>query len=144
MVNLMKKKQIITSLREELDVMRQRAESAERKLFGEPVWVDADNEEIDFKGKYCLASELDCGGMVFPAGTDACLRAMDSTSRRKGIVVEAGNSFPRPNLLGDDTFKPVVGWLKFDFTLPPSDENWRDHRIAVPVRKVKVEAEKED
>lgn len=138
-----KKKQIIASLREELDEMRQRVEISERKLFGEPVWTDADNEEIYFRGKYCLASELDCGGMVFPAGTDAYLHVMDSTSRRKGIVVEAGNSFPCPNLLGEDTFKPVVGWLRLDFTLPPSDENWRDHRLAVPVRKVKDETAKE-
>jgi hypothetical protein len=140
----MKKKEIIASLTEELEMMRQRAESAERELFGEPVWVDADGEEIDFTGKYCLASDLDCKGVTFPAGTDACLRVLNSTPRRKVIVVEAGNSYPCPSLLGDDTFKPVIGWLRLDFNLPPSGDNWRDQRLAVPVRKVKAEKIKED
>jgi hypothetical protein len=138
----MKKKQIIVSLREELDTMRHRAESAERKLFGEPVWVDADDEEIDFESKYCLARELDCKGFVVPAGTDACLRVMNFTSRKKGIAVEAGNSYQ--HLCFYHAPLPVIGCLSLHFNLPPSCDNWRDQRLAVPVRKVKDRTIKEN
>lgn len=144
MVNSMKKKQIIVSLREELDAMRRRAESAERKLFGEPIWVDADGEEYNRDYCYCLSEAVNGwphSDVSFPAGTPVCFsRSYFVNTRKARVVIQFG----KPLEVDRETQRPLGGQLTWDFILSPDSDNWRDRRLIVPVRKVKAEAGKED